>query len=362
MSSCLCTVNKIKAIEPIAKADRIVLANILDWWCIVAKDAFQVGDLALYVPPDSILPSKMIEEHKLEFLKKNGRVGVLKMRGVVSYGLILPNFGNWKEGQEMSAELGITKWEEPDVINGPNSNRPRLTSKKKLNPNFFKYCDVENSKNFPDVFEEGEAVVVTEKIHGANWRAGWLKRKVSNPFEWVIAKLFGQYEFVYGSRTVQISNNTNYKGFYGEDVYGKAAKKYRMLEVCKRYPDMEFFAELYGPKIQDLTYGAKEVELAFFDIKDTRDNTYLDFYQFDWIIQKENLPYAPILYIGEFNKLGIMGYANGDSLIASENGVTQIREGVVVKTTKEKTCRIGRKLLKYINSDYYTRPNGTELK
>jgi ATP-dependent RNA circularization protein (DNA/RNA ligase family) len=135
-----------------------------------------------------------------------------------------------------------------------------------------------------------------------------------------------------------------------------------MKDVCKRHPDMEFFGEVYGPKIQDLDYGRKVVDLIFFDVKDTRDNTYLDYYQFDWLMQKENLPTVPVLYIGEFNKQAIIGYANSNSVIASVYGKEQIAEGVVVKTTKEQTCRIGRKLLKYINPEYLVRPNGTEMK
>lgn len=361
MSLISVTVNKIKAIEPIAKADKIVLAQVLDWWCIVRKDDYKVGDLVIYVPPDSILPASLIEEYKFEFLKKNGRVGVLKMRGVVSYGLILDNKQNFKEGAEVSKELGITKWEAPDVYEarGPQA---RKTSRKKLNPNFFRYCDIENSKNHPDVFTSEDDVVVTEKIHGANFRAGWLKRKQSNWFEKIWARFFGEYEFVYGSRTVQISGNLGYKGFYGEDVYGQVARKYDLQALCQLLPDYEFFGEVYGPKIQDLTYGKKEIDLVIFDIKDTKTETYLNYVDFDKIISKLYLPAPPVVYKGKFDKEAITKLATGDSDVAKRNSATQIKEGVVVKTQTEQQCKIGRKLLKFINPDYYTRENGTENK
>ena len=54
--------------------------------------------------------------------------------------------------------------------------------------------------------------------------------------------------------------------------------------------------------------------------------------------------------------------ATGTSAIAYGNNLKQIREGVVVKTTKEKTSVIGRTLVKFINPEYLIRENATELK
>ena len=273
-------------------------------------------------------------------------------------GIILDNFGNWREGQEVSKELGITKYEAPDVYEANPTSGMRKTSRKKLNPNFFKYCDIENAKNYPDLFSTDDEIVITEKIHGANFRCGWLKRKNTNWFDALWGKLFGEYEFVYGSRTVQISSNNNYKGFYGEDVYGRAAEKNEMKRWCQLYPDYEFFGEVYGPKIQDLTYDKKEIDLIFFDIKDTKTERYLNVDEFNDIMYKLFLPAVPILYRGKFNKDLVLKFATGTSALAPK----QIKEGVVVKTVVEKPSKIGRTLAKFINPSYYTRENGTENK
>lgn len=360
MSSLLVTVNKITDIQPIVKADKIELATVLGWQCIVGKDQYKVGNLVVFIPPDSILPSKMVEDHKLEFLRKNGRVGVLKMRGVVSQGLVLPNFGNWKEGEEISKILGITKWEEADagLSTGSKGKQPRLTSKKKLNPNFFKYNDIENIRNYPGAFKPFDEVVITEKVHGANARIGWLP--LGKGFINWVKKLFGQtHELVYGSRTVQISGNMCYKGFYGEDVYGYAFAKYHMAEKCKMYPNLEFFGEVYGPKIQDLTYGKNTIDLIFFDIKDTRTEKYLDWDEAVAIFKKLNLPYVPELYRGLYSEEIVKTHTSGNSVIYP----TQIREGSVVKLVKENPdARFGRKILKSISELYLTRKGGTEGK
>ena len=362
MSACLVTVNRITEILPIAKADKLELARVLDWFCIIQKDSYKVNDLVIYVPPDSILPSSLIEKFNLTFLKKNNRVGVLKLRGAVSYGLILDNYLNFKEGEEVSAILGITKYEARDVYESSPMSGIRQTSKKKLNPNFFKYCDVENAKNYPDLFSTEDEIVVTEKIHGANGRCAWLKRKQANWFDVLWSRIFGDMEFCYGSRNVQVSQNLTYKGYYGTDVYGKVCAKHDMKKKCQQYPDYEFFFEVYGNKIQDLTYGLKDIDLIFFDIRDTKTGRYLNYDEFQAVMIKLFLPSVPVFYRGKFNKDLMLQYAQGTSTIAHGNSLVQIREGIVCKTVKEQPSRIGRTLAKFINPSYLLRENATELK
>ena len=362
MSKLITEVCKITEIIAHPNADKLEIATVKGWQCIIQKDSYKINDLIIFIQPDTIVPESLIKQFNLKFLRKNGRVGVVKLRGIVSYGLIIDNGLGLVEGSEVSSILGLTKYEQQDVYESSPMSGIRQTSKKKLNPNFFKYCDIENAKNYPDLFTTEDEIVVTEKVHGANARYGWLKRKQSNWFDMIWAKIFGEYEFVYGSRNVQISSNLNYKGFYGEDVYGKAAKKLNLQTCLKQYPDYEFFGEVYGPKIQDLHYGAKEVGVIFFDIKDTNTGKYLDYDEFYEVMRKTFLPSVPVFYRGKFDKDLILSMATGTSAIAYGNNLKQIREGVVVKTTKEKTSVIGRTLVKFINPEYLIRENATELK
>ena len=59
------------------------------------------------------------------------------------------------------------KYEPPQELTQGNMEREH--------PLFARYTDIENIKNFPDIFQEGEEVVITEKIHGTNSRVGLLK-------------------------------------------------------------------------------------------------------------------------------------------------------------------------------------------
>ena len=68
--------------------------------------------------------------------------------------------------------LGVTKYEPP----APPQNMQGVAVKpKKTNPYFEKYTDIDNIKRHPDVFSEDIYVVATEKIHGTNFRAGYVR-------------------------------------------------------------------------------------------------------------------------------------------------------------------------------------------
>ena len=83
----LATVREIAAIRPIEGADKIVVAQVDGWECVVQKDEFKVGDKVVYVEVDSIMP----ERPEFEFLRQRKfRIKTIKLRGQISQGLVLP--------------------------------------------------------------------------------------------------------------------------------------------------------------------------------------------------------------------------------------------------------------------------------
>jgi tRNA-binding EMAP/Myf-like protein len=164
MSSLIIEVCKVDDIIKHPNADKLSLITLKGWNVIVGLDQYKIGDLVAYCPPDSIIPNNLIEKYDLEYLKKNGKVGRIKLRGYLSEGLVLdlPD-GNWKEGDNLANILNITKWQPPEA---PAMRGARKVSQKKINPNFVRYTDIENFKNFNDIFTEDDVVIITEKIHG----------------------------------------------------------------------------------------------------------------------------------------------------------------------------------------------------
>lgn len=361
MSSLIVEVCKVDNIRKHPNADRLSVVQVKGWNCIVGLDQYKAGELVVFVPPDSILPQPLIEKYNLEYLKKNGRTGTIKLRGALSQGLILdvPE-GKWKEGDDVAEFLGITKWQPPE----PAFYEPaKRTSKKRINPNFQKYTDIENIKHYPDVFQNGDMIRITEKIHGTNSRFGTLPIAIqenANLFEkisyFVRKYIFGQkYEFVYGSHNVQITNHSNRKSFYGSDVWGTIAERYNLAKIIP--PDYTVYGEIYGESIQDLTYGLSGTDFVVFDVM--YNGKFLDWDGVRHFCYMNNLKHVPQLYVGEYNDGIIQKHTSGVSVLDG----TQIREGCVVCSLyEENDLTIGRKVLKSISEAYLLRKNGTEFK
>lgn len=165
MSSLIVKVSRISEITPHPNADRLEIAKVRGWYCIVGKGEYKVNDLCMFLPPDTVCTEEMVVKYNLTFLKNGRRIRTLKLRGFISQGLVLPlSEGKWKEDDDLVSYLGVTKWEPPTTGNSYGTRNQ--TSKKKKNPNFDKYTDIENIKNYNSVFTEEDDVVITEKIHG----------------------------------------------------------------------------------------------------------------------------------------------------------------------------------------------------
>jgi len=358
MSSLIIEVCKVDNIIKHPNADKLSIVTIKGWQCIVGLDQYKVGDLVVYCPPDSVIPENLIEKYGLTYLKNGGRIGTVKLRKYLSEGLILslPE-GKYKVGDNVAEVLGITKWQPPEPSFNKQANP---VSKKKQNPNFDKYSDIENIKNYKGIFKEGDFVVVLEKIHGSNARFGTLPIVIdkSQPLKYRLKKMFEKYilkrthEWIYGSHNIQLHGDKN--NYYGQDLWGKVANKYNLKSLIPN--DYIVYGEVFGKGVQDLTYGLDDIDLIVFDIK--YKGQYLPWDTVKHLCEMWGLKVVPELYIGNWNDELLKLHTDGKSVICPK----QIREGCIIKMVDEsKDMRIGRKILKSVSIDYLTRKNATEF-
>lgn len=123
MSRKLASIQRINRVEPIEGADRIELAHVLGWRCVVNKGQFKPMDLAVYFEIDSFLPIRPEFEFlrsssykNTELLGEGFRLRTQKFRGQVSQGLLLPvsqfpELQNVELGLDVTEALGVRKWE-----------------------------------------------------------------------------------------------------------------------------------------------------------------------------------------------------------------------------------------------------------
>ncbi len=394
MSNFEVKVVSIKDVLAHPNADRLELAVIAGWQCVIQKGAYKPGDLAIYIPIDSVLPAAVETtlfgpDSKIKLHKS--RVRTIKIRGAISQGMLAPcdELGvPAKEGYDCTTQLGIVKFEPPEPPPSMRGGNP--VSKKKKNPHFIEYGGLDNFKHYPDVFQEGEEVVITEKIHGTNFRFGWVPA-VADTFTKKVKQKLGlmpKYEFVFGSNKVQLQNRVGsgkwkakllgwipikairtlaYQGYYQQNgvgnVYEEAVKKYRLKDRTNIPALMGkvFFGEIYGAGIQkNYEYGLKdERKFIGFDIFDAEKKEFMPHDLMAYIMGDNlNLDVVPVLYRGPFNKEAAKKLTFGDSVLEPKQ---KVREGVVIRPIVDEKCHFGRKVLKLISDEYLLRDDNTDF-
>lgn len=353
------TVN-IKEIKEHPNAHSLEIAVVFGFEVVIAKGIYVVGEPVLYIPIDSIIPIELERElfpegSKIKLSKH--RVRQIRIRKFPSQGMLvkLPTikkvYNIWagEYDTDYSKKLNITKYE-PQVrgssFTGQGKKRKRLE-----NSNFRKYNGLGNVKWFPDTFKEGELVVIQEKLHGTNARAGIFRFEANTIWKKIkkFFRLTPEFEFCYGSNNVQLQDQPNRKGYYGEDVYGAVFKE---LDAQSKLKNGEaIYGEIYGSGIQkNYSYGCKEGEhkFALFDVE--INGKWLDPDAVITFAEERGFNMIPEIFRGEYNAVDAKAMTLGPSLINSKQAV---REGIVIKASiGYDTDMGGKKALKLLSEKY----------
>ena len=167
-------------VSPIEGADKIELARIKGWRAIVKKEAFQVGQKAVFFEIDSFLPMKP----QYEFLRassyrklSNGaegyRLRTCKLRGQLSQGLLMsledtkvsPDV---EVGTDVTEMLDVLEWQ--DVQPQPAMQYGGIAgTKNKSFPSFLTKTDEERVQTYEHLpaFVDKE-LYITEKVDGSS--------------------------------------------------------------------------------------------------------------------------------------------------------------------------------------------------
>ena len=354
MSSLKVEIVTLDRIEPHPNADRLELGFVAGWQIVIPEGVFGLDTLCVYFPIDSILSESLEEklfspESKIKL--HHHRVRTIKLRGAISQGLLArvcevfdSDYGLFI-GKDVANVLGVTKYEPPEPTGAKFvGNR---TSKKQSNPHFHRYTDIENFKWYPNLFTPGEIVFVTEKIHGTNFRCGWVPT-YANTWWKKIKQYIGmlpKFEFVHGSHNVQFQDTPRKKGFYGEsigkNVYAEAVEKYDLRN--KLTFGQVIYAEIYGDGIQkNYLYGCKPGERKMVVIDVQSNGLYVDHVFAINFCAYKNLPIVPLDGSMPYDESILRLLVDSPSWLGDE-----VREGIVIKPAIETSTFMGRKILKF---------------
>lgn len=331
MSSLIVEVSKIQQILPHPNAERLELAHVKGWQCVVPKGKYAAGDRIIYIPPDSVLPAALSDRLGITKYLSNGRVRCARLRGEPSFGVIMDlEDSALPEGADVCERYGITKYVPP--------LKTSVGDAEPAHPLFVSYTEIENMRNFPQVISDGEEIVATEKIHGTNCRVG------------IITSSAGERIEMAGSKGVRRKRPGDEK--LAADLYWHpwSVPQVRALleEAARDHRQVILFGEVYG-KVQSLRYGVSSgIRFAAFDLM--IDGHYADYDDFVETCARHGVAMTPLLFRGGFSLEKIRALAEGKT---SMPGADHIREGVVVRPVRERIDpKLGRVTLKYVGDGY----------
>lgn len=354
MSTHAVQVVKIDSISNHPNADKLDLIQIGGWQVVSAKGEFSLGDKAVYIEPDYMVP---LAHPLFKFLDKNNgktqhRLKAIKLRGEVSYGLLvkLPSeLSSRSVGDDVMSDLGIERYVQPVKSNSkightnslPDALKPRLT----VVPVF----DLENLQKHPDVFTSEDVVVVTEKLDGTNVRYVFHNGKmyIGSRRLW-LRTFWTPMEII--KRIWKRLLGYKYHMQHSQSVYTNIPKKFPQIEQwCRDNPDTILIGEIYGC-VQSLTYGLSNGQVTFAAFAAMKDGKWLETMDLFDSLALYKIPCAPLLYCGKFDKDLIKTLAEQDS---SCGPAGHMREGVVVTSVPERVTKVGRNSFKLISNRFW---------
>lgn len=355
MSDWTPSIVKIEKIEKHPDADALEIVTVLGDYPIITKlGEYRVGDIAGYIPIDSIVPDTNqfyflcprsyekyedengeLQQRQLgpkfilgEVPEKYRIVKAKKIRGVYSQGMLLnpysfiksspPNgladaFCNNKTssiGMSIVDAIGLKKWEEPEEENLPGLKTRAADQASPPKGWSIPYYDIEGLRKYASCIKEGEEIVLTEKLHGSN--AG----------------------FSHDGEQLWVKSRNFYKKMDSDDMWWDVAIRYDLANKLAKYPMMVFFGEIYG-QVKGYRYdsqivaGTLEPKIRFFDILDAKTGRYFDYDVMMAMLTDLGLDGAPLLYRGLWLDKDVMyAYAEGNSTLNAKH----IREGFVLRT------------------------------
>ena len=350
---------RVDRIEEHPGADALEIAVVRGYRCVVKIGAHRPGDPVAYIPEDAIVPEGLIRELRLwdeakgkGMLagKKGDRVKAIRLRGVVSQGLLYPVEGR-EEGENLAEALDIVKYEPPVPVH----MQGEVCDLRGYTPRY----DIESIQKFPGVLRDGEEVVFTEKLHGT-WTCFGFHPGLDHP------------DLLEGGTIITSKGNAD-TGFAFKWTEANASNLYvmsfraamletgrwdRVRAASERTGEpIYILGETFGKKVQDLDYGQPGRAFRVFDVYvgELRRGRYLDYDELLARVRGEwGLDTTPRLYRGPFSMAAAEQHRDGRTTFRGGH----VREGIVIAPVKERECAQlpGNRLkLKYVSPKYLLR-------
>ena len=333
MSNLIVEVCEVADVLPHPNADRLEIAIVKGWQTVIGKGQFSKGDKVVYFPPDTLLHidwtdsfavtkycSELPNEPDFDGMR---RIRKTRLRGEPSFGLIVPAEDSMELGQDVASHYTALKYEPPVKLRGGDQEKDH--------PLFVNYCEVENLRNYPNIFSPGEHVYVTEKIHGTNCKIGMIN---------------GQE--MAGSRRTNRRRPEDLKTSFYWFPWALQPVATMMKALSVHAKVVILYGEVFG-KVQSLHYGkSKDIDFLAFDLY--LDGKFVSVERFWDLTSVFGVPTVPSFGYVPYSLERIKELASGKSFV---EGADHVKEGVVIKPLEDRhEPKLGRVVMKYLSDEY----------
>lgn len=312
----LASIQKVISVSPIPGADRVEKIQVLGWQLVSRKGEFQPGDYCVYLEIDSVLPDASV----FSFLWPDGkrpdnfRLRSKRMRGVLSQGLalpvsVLPDSCHIIEGGDVTAQLGVTKWE-PASTSGAREIAGNFPT------HLFNKTDEIRLQSVPEVLDElrGVECYAAVKLDGQSLT-------------------FAKHHDGEGERQFVCTRNYALKDIEGSPHWEMARK----LGIFEKMPaGFAVQGEFIGESIQGNRLGIRGKAFHAFQVFDISKQAYLDFADFQDFCSRYSIPTVPVLWVKPLDM-------NLETALAAAEGSYDSghpREGIVIRPTLERNSAV----------------------
>lgn len=328
MSEFHVTAVRLGPVEKHPDADTLAITKVHGGYpCIVRLGEYAEGDLATYIPVDSIVDTRRAEFAFLAKMAKSdgwARIKALRLRGVFSMGLLIPAPSGVEAGADLAEHFDVRKYEPPWETSSDGQDAPPPSPAPPV-------YDLEGLRRWSGVLKNGEEVCATEKLHGSSGRA--------------LVALDGSFH---------VSSHTKWKDPEGNSEWAVIAREFALKEKLDtpRGRGHCIYWECIG-KVGGFPYGTLNGKISYrvFDVLRLESRTFLDADDAAIFCAEHILPMVPVLYRGPFIQSKLDELACGPSTLDEGH----VREGIVVRPVKERfDMGCGRVVLKLHGEDYLT--------
>lgn len=362
------------ALRPHGNADSLSLIPVHGWTYVGKTTEWEKVKRAAYIPPDSVVDASRPE---FSFLKtdakmvKEGtlpvRIKAKKLRGVISFGLLVPVPDDTPLGEDWAEKLGVVHYEPPTEedkqgklnLGGETEAGPSLQTGGKY--------DLENFRRHHGLLKEGEPIILMEKMDGANCRFVWWEGRyhVMSRKEW--KKRIPSYDHITIEGLLAKGVAEEKAKDIVERLKSKSPQVNGLWQLLEKTPGLEKFlrdnpgtavySEAHG-NVQSIKYGFPDGDrLAAFDVY--RDNRFVPLDEAFMMLAQANVPFVPLIN-NQYLEIEPIPYSF-DFVCAAAEGPSQamdakpgtVREGVVVSPVEERhDSHIGRVKLKCVGGTF----------